>query len=262
METSTVLAGTLNEPGIIGLMRPPEPRPETKEAVARESERNGGVDIVELSGESLQLTRTAGLNQTEQSAPAGIAQNDNNSQANPESNTFDISTLRGILSNIEASGTTTSGTNAVENLLSPTTTTNPTPGTTSTTNTTRLPETPDMTLNPTQSTTTNLVNAATVEPTTDVNKPNPVTEIVNEEKNISMPNPNTIEGQAKELNQFNTLFNISNGLPNNSPDNSINSSDVVQAQQPAQYSQQMLLQNLSSQLAQTVPPASIISVVG
>lgn len=270
MENSAIMSGTLNEPGIIGLLKPPEPRPETKDVVARQSEKNGGMDIVELSGESIQLTRGLAPNQTEQSAPAGIAQNDNNAQSNPESNTFNVSTLRGILSNIEASGTTTSGTAATNATLAADMTpvtpdpnallqtqaapvgggaTAPTPGTNATTlDTTNTP--------PTGST------ASTTQPVTERTQSPMSPETNRMENERSEPNLNTMEGEAKELTKFNTLFNISNGLPPTTPGNTMNTNDVVQAQQPSQYSQQMLLQNLSSQLAPAVPPASVISVVG
>jgi hypothetical protein len=285
MDNSAIMSGTFNEPGITGLVRPPEPRPQTKDVVARQSEKNGGVDIVELSGESIQLTRAAAQNQTEQAAPAGIAQNDNNPQSNPESNNFNISTLRGILTTIEESGTTTTGTAATDAILNPGATTQ------TDLNTLRQAElvggTPQTDLNiPKQAEPVSSANPPAQETnatTLDTTKPAPTgstastietpteraqapanAEANKLENEKSEGNRNTLEGEANELTKFNTVFNISNGLQTNNTQssNTMNTSDVVQAQQPSQYSQQMLLQNLSSQIAQTVPPASVISVVG
>ncbi len=271
MENSAIMSGTINEPGIIGLVKPPEPKPDTKDVVARESEKNAGTDIVELSGESIQLTRALAPNQTEQAAPAGIAQNDNNAQSNPESNTFNISTLRGILSNIEQSGTTTSGTAATNATLA----TDVLPVTTDPNTLLQAqvapvgggvnPPAPETNATTLDTTTTPAASTATTiqAPTEKTNAPANMegTMLANEK---TEPNLNTLEGEANDLTKFNTLFNVSNGLPTNTTNtaNTMSTTDVLQAQQPSQYTQQMLLQNLSSQLAQTVSPAAIISVVG
>lgn len=70
-------------------------------------------------------------------------------------------------------------------------------------------------------------------------------------------NPNDLQAQANELFQFNTVFAVSNGLPSEAP-----SAENTQAPEDNQNQQQVLLNELSSQLAQAVPPATIFSVVG
>lgn len=66
-----------------------------------------------------------------------------------------------------------------------------------------------------------------------------------------------LEEQANRLTQINNALNTTNGLTVTVTNPEINTPDEV-----ARNEQQILLQQVGSQLAQVIPPASIFSVVG
>lgn len=67
----------------------------------------------------------------------------------------------------------------------------------------------------------------------------------------------TLEEQATDLQRLNSILNSANGVPSETPPNA-----TEQAGETRQYNQQVLLQNVTTQLAQTVPPANVVSVLG
>ncbi|MCP5103175.1 MAG: hypothetical protein GY950_07350 [bacterium] len=71
------------------------------------------------------------------------------------------------------------------------------------------------------------------------------------------PPVRTLEEQANELSQINNILNTTNGLTVGPAEIEPNSAEDTSRNQ-----QQILLQNVGSQLAQVIPPASVISVLG
>lgn len=79
-----------------------------------------------------------------------------------------------------------------------------------------------------------------------------------ETENVTEETPDPLEEQANQLTRINNIFNNNtNGLvvgPANAETNP--------TEEAARNQQQILLQNVGSQLAQVIPPASVISVIG
>jgi hypothetical protein len=68
--------------------------------------------------------------------------------------------------------------------------------------------------------------------------------------------PTPVEIQANQVSQINEILANANGFPANSP-----VTDVDRAIEPTQYQQQVLLQNVGTQLAQVAPPSNVISLL-
>lgn len=66
-----------------------------------------------------------------------------------------------------------------------------------------------------------------------------------------------LEEQTNDVQRINSFLNSINGTPRETP-----ASPAEPAVQAEQYQQQVLLQNVGTQLAQTVPPANVVSVLG
>lgn len=245
----------INEPGVFGPLGPqanpnaPEVNPtaaEGEEDLFAPTEETGQPgDVVELSDEGLRLAQAQeeGLNTEE--VTAGAAETETNAGENQLANAAPTG-----VGAVEVQEPTTTGIAPEE------------------------PETGDLGIPPedfnedlaqerlTAANAANPVGAqgtvesgigATIEPETEPTstgaletEPEPVEE-----------NPNGLLSQANELFQFNTIFAQSNGLPNEAP-----TAENTQAPENTQNQQQVILNELSSQLAQAVPPATIFSVVG
>ncbi len=70
-------------------------------------------------------------------------------------------------------------------------------------------------------------------------------------------NPQDLQSQADRLRELGGSLTTATGQPAESP-----VTDVDRAQETNQFREQVLLQSVSSQLAQTVPPASVVSILG
>jgi hypothetical protein len=79
-------------------------------------------------------------------------------------------------------------------------------------------------------------------------------------ENLAEENPTEtpipVEIQANQVSQINGILANANGFPANSP-----VTDVDRALEPTQYWQQLLLQNVGTQLAQVAPPSNVISLL-
>jgi len=92
------------------------------------------------------------------------------------------------------------------------------------------------------------------EPERTLEAPVPAAEEVPEEL---LPEPSQLEEQIFEIERINELLNSAAGQSGAGP-----AVEVQRAAEPEQYQEQVLLQTLGTQIAQAVPPPSIISVLG
>jgi hypothetical protein len=105
-------------------------------------------------------------------------------------------------------------------------------------------------VSPVQTTEGSVVN----EPESTLESPVPAAQEVPEEL---LPEPSQLEEQIFEIERINELLNNASGQAGTGP-----AVEVQQAAEPEQYQEQVLLQTLGTQIAQAVPPPSIISVLG
>jgi len=283
MDNFGLLGANLADPNLIGTLRGPavenQPAPNKQENSTIETFGNNGTDVVEFSSESMQLSRLADNPQAQQAA-AGIPETDNSTDENPNPNTNLTTTPFEVSNNSEPFnlGDLNTGVSTLDNRLGIS------PAVAATTQATG----PGGSVNigppgievgvvqdtqgelesvafatPTELSTTSVDNTAASAFVNPVNTPQTGALNANQqpepEGNEATRIP-TIQEQANQLQDLNNSLNRANN-PNSQPSDSP-VTDVQRAQQPSQFQDKLLLQNVSSQLAQTVPPASIVSILG
>jgi len=282
MDNFGLLGANLADPTLIGTLRGPgvenQPVADKEENSTIETFGNNGTDVVEFSSESLQLSRLADNPQAQQAA-AGIPETDNSTDENPNPNTNLTTTPFEVSNNSEPFnlGDLNTGVSTLDNQLGIS------PAVASTTQATGPGGSvnigpPGIEVGVVQDSQGELESVAFATPTelgtTSVDNtaaasfvnPGNTTETGAVANQQPEPEANeagripTIQEQANQLQDLNNSLNRANS-PNSQPSDSP-VTDVERAQQPAQFQDNLLLQNVGSQLAQTVPPASIVSILG
>jgi hypothetical protein len=281
MEEVTALASTVNDTGFIGGLRSPFLQPDRTDNPAfpdnRQGNNSNGTDVAEFSPESLQLSIQERFG-FEQQAVGGIAESDNGTETNDGEILQNLNTPIGELLEEEQPSPLTEPASPAEPLdieaqgaalLEPeqdfigatiqTEESNdltPPPGV-------EVPEELTVTsqgeeeaqINPFfGSNETGVTPSLTLD--TDTGQTEEVGAVQANEAE-SFGEENSFEAQAERAIAVNEEVNTNIGLPADTP-----ATDGDRAQQVGQFQERLLLQNVGTQLAQAVPPASIISVLG
>ncbi|MCP5053798.1 MAG: hypothetical protein GY940_41915 [bacterium] len=284
MEEATALAATVNDANLFGGLRAPGLQQDRTDLLTPPEEENDNSenprsDVLELSSESLQLSLVE-ASEAEQRGVGGIGESDDNTESNPDSLLQNLTTPIGELLQEEqpAAGALLQEAQEAENATPPILATEPV--TTGQTGgiITETPatgdlgvEVPNEVLTTTENTAEEGINPfAGGEVENLVIRPGETTSLEPEPETaenvgatggqgpeIPSGDENTIETQAARLTDVNTAANTASGIPADTP-----ATGADRAQQLGQSQEQLLLQNVGTQLAQTVPPASIISVLG
>jgi hypothetical protein len=288
MENAAIINSPIHDANLFGTLRSPEIEPDKIETFSFEGGINRGTDIVELSGESIQLSRAAS-NEPAREAAAGIAESDNNTEENPENETLLLNNETAIvgLSPEDESEILTANVNegtgdgtGSETLLAAepggvgeTAAQIITAGTEELDTTLNIPVFEDTAVGETGETeffndqiaSLNQFQNSTItsSPRTaagSVREETPPAQVgaVETETNTPPENENNLESQAHRVTEINNIRDRANGTQE-APAQPF---DVSGPQQATPNQEQILLQNVGTQLAQTVPPASIISVLG
>jgi len=271
MEDFALLNANVADPTLIGTLRGPgvenQPVTDTPANDAAETFGSNGTDIVEFSSESLQLSRLSN-NEEAQQAAAGIPEADNSTDENPNpaSNALTETPFEGSqntepfnLGELNDAATNTApGVSPAEAAAAQSTgpggtiATGP-PGIDTGIDTNARGEFESSTFSSDTASRTSSLESTPF----SVDNEGPEVGGVNNLELEPQNNSADIQVQADRLRALDSSLSNTNGQPSESP-----VTDVDRAQETSQFQEQLLLQNVGSQLAQTVPPASVVSILG
>jgi len=265
MDQFGALQSAVNDPLLVGNLRTPGNEQGVGTAALKEEVQaeSTAVDTAQFSGESLELARAAAANES-QAVTVGITESENNTEQNnladTGTNQFGISTEATGRSNTLQVGVVDIGSGGGI----------------------AVPEAQPIdsdVLAGENETLTAIESAGAVEapgeniiagaagtvipqkePSINVIQPNDL----QEPNGLQVPaeveqNPNTAQAQADRLGNPTDQISAAN---NQAAGNAANTTNVERVQTAAEYQQNVLLQNVGSQLAQTIAPAAIFSVIG